>query len=405
MILLLVLFISFYQQQLLFLSVNYISSFFPTFFSGGPKRPLGEDGTKVVIYGGRLENGTVVGDISVLDTAAQTWTAVAIGPSRMYAACAVAGDQLIIWGGKAADNLSPPAELIIYNFVTRTWVSQYTPPTSYRDLKDPPTLTRTAAPWPVSTEKGVVGSADGGGKGLDTTASKSPPIGPIVGGVVVGVVIVCVGVFVFRRRRQARGPGQEDSTSMDEKEEGRFADLKRRARAPFIVKSTKQRSLQEKQGHLVSGETELQKTLHELQELEDQQQELEQKRLQLVLQQQQVPYPPPPGVTNTSAQLRGPTHYSEQFSEYRPPPNNPEFIAPLTSSVEGRSEFIGIEGDGGGGGAENVSERRTVQDTTGLSTNFMDWTVRPSNNPHAVVGSSGSGIEVDGVCSGVSRPA
>ncbi|KAG0306245.1 hypothetical protein BGZ97_000813 [Linnemannia gamsii] len=265
-----------------------------------------EDGAKVVIYGGRLENGTVVGDISVLDTAAQTWTAVAIGPSRMYAACAVAGDQLIIWGGKAADNLSPPAELIIYNFVTRTWVSQYTPPTSYRDLKDPPTLTRTAAPWPVSTEKGVVGSADGG------------------------------------------------------------------------VKSTKQRSLQEKQGHLVSGETELQKTLQELQELEDQQQELEQKRLQLVLQQQQVPYPPPPGVTNTSAQLRGPTHYSEQFSEYRPPPNNPEFIAPLTSSVEGGSEFIGVEGDGGGGGAENVSERRTVQDTTGLSTNFMDWTATRS---------------------------
>lgn len=35
-----------------------------------------------------------------------------------------------------------------------------------------------------------------------------------------------------------------------------------------------------------------------------------------------------------------------------------------------------------------MNERRTVQDTTGLSTNFMDWSVQLPNNPHAVVSAS-----------------
>ncbi|KAG0289820.1 Acyl-CoA-binding domain-containing protein 5 [Linnemannia gamsii] len=343
-----------------------------------------EDGTKVVVYGGRLENNTVIGDISILDTATQTWTAGAIGPPRMYAACAVAGDQLIIWGGKAADDLPPPNDLIIYNIVTRTWVSQYTPPASYRDLKDPPALTRTTAPWPVSPQKGVVGSTD------DTTASKSLPVGAIVGGIVAGLVlvVVCVWFFVFRRRRQTRGPEQEEGNGEDETGGGRFAILRRRVRSPFAVKSKKQESPHEKQEHPVSGEAEL--TMKELQELENQQQELEKKRLQLVLQQQQVPYPPPPQMTNASSQLRGPTEYLESLSNYQPPPNNPEFIAPLPSS------------EGGGGDAGKVGERRTVQDTTGLSTNFMDWTVRLPNNPHAVVGHSGIGADVGG--GGVSQP-
>lgn len=309
---------------------------------------------------------------------------------------------MIIWGGKSADNSPPPSDLLIYNFVTRTWPSQYNPPASYRYLKDPPALTRTTAPWPVSPQKGVVGSVGGEGRGLDTTASTSPPVGTIVGGVVAGLVlvVVCVGVFVFRRRRQTRG-SEHEGNGLDEKEGGKFAILKSRARTPFAVQSKNQESRHEKQEHPVSGEAELQQTLQELQELENQQQELEQKRLQLVLQQQHVPYPPPPRMVNASGQLRGPTEYSEPLSEYRPPPNNPEFIAPLASSAEGDSNFAGVEG--GGGGAKKVGERRTVQDTTGMSTNFMDWTVRSPNNPHAVVGRSGIGIGV-GSGGGVSRP-
>ncbi|KAG0279863.1 hypothetical protein BGZ95_012030 [Linnemannia exigua] len=99
-----------------------------------------EDGTKVVIYGGRLHNGTVVGDVSILDTTTQTWTTGVSGQPRMYVACTVAGDQLLIWGGKAADNLAPPLDLIIYNFVTKTWTTQYTPPASYKNLKAPAPL-------------------------------------------------------------------------------------------------------------------------------------------------------------------------------------------------------------------------------------------------------------------------
>ncbi|KAG9061054.1 hypothetical protein KI688_007683 [Linnemannia hyalina] len=166
-----------------------------------------EDGSKVLIYGGRLDNTTVVGDIFILDTATQTWTPGAVGPPRMYPACAVAGDQLVIWGGKAADNVEPPRELIIYNFVT----------------------------------------------------------------------------------------GQQEES------------------------------------HPVSEEAELQRTLQELQDLENQQQELERKRLQLI-RQQQVPYPPPPPLA--PGQLRRPSEYSEPLSDYRPPPNNPEFTIIYRSSTD-----------------------------------------------------------------------
>ncbi|KAF9154787.1 hypothetical protein BG015_011969 [Linnemannia schmuckeri] len=313
-----------------------------------------EDGSKVLVHGGRLENMTVVGDISILDTATQTWTT-------------------------------------------------YSPPASYRDLKDPPPLTRTTAPWPVSPGEGVVGLSNGG-KGPEGAAGS--PVGAIVGGLVSGMVLIVVGVgfLVFRRRRLTRGVGGQGGPRLDEKDEGGFfeawangqsglAVLKRRAQAPFTGK-TKKEGHQEEAKRPVSEEAELQQTLRELQDLENQQQELEQKRLQLVLQQQQqMPYPPPPPLTtNTSGHLRGPTEYSESLSEYRPPPNNPEFVAPpSSSSTEGDSNFIGFEGSGGNG-VGKVGERRTVQDTTGLSTNFMDWTVQPPNNPHAIVTSAGVGV-------------
>ncbi|KAF9539437.1 tRNA methyltransferase tyw3 [Mortierella hygrophila] len=339
-----------------------------------------EDGSKVLIYGGRLDNTTVVGDIFILDTATQTWTPGAVGPPRMYPACTVAGDQLVIWGGKAADNVEPPKELIIYNFVTGQWATQYTPPASYRDIKNPPPLNRTTAPWPIPPEKGLVGSS--GGKGLDAAAGS--PVGAIVGGIVAGAALVAVGVFVFRRR-QSRGKRGQGDQGLNEKNErdgqSGLTGLMRQVRAPFTRKSKRQ-----EESHPVSEEAELQRTLQELQDLENQQQELERKRLQLI-RQQQVPYPPPPPLA--SGQLRRPSEYSEPLSEYRPPPNNPEFVEPpFSSSAVGGSNFIGFEA-GSGGGPGKMNERRTVQDTRGMSTNFMDWSLRPPNNPHAVVAPSG----------------
>ncbi|KAF9131473.1 hypothetical protein BGW39_001786 [Mortierella sp. 14UC] len=72
-----------------------------------------EDGTKVLIYGGILSNNAVAGDVSILDITTQTWTIGVPCQPRMSVACTVAGDQILIWGGKAADNLAPPADLII----------------------------------------------------------------------------------------------------------------------------------------------------------------------------------------------------------------------------------------------------------------------------------------------------
>jgi len=125
------------------MSFNYVLiAVFALFFGN---IHIDEDGTKVIIYGGRLENGTITGDIWILDTVAQKWAQGVPNQQRMYAVCTIAGDQFLVYGGLSADIVAPSQELLIYNYVTGNWTAQYTPPAFYMDLKPPPDLTRTTA--------------------------------------------------------------------------------------------------------------------------------------------------------------------------------------------------------------------------------------------------------------------
>ncbi|KAG0316500.1 Acyl-CoA-binding domain-containing protein 5 [Linnemannia gamsii] len=150
------------------------------------------DGTKVAVYGGRLRNGTTIGEIWILDLVTLTWAQGQSGPPRMYAACAIAGDQLLIWGGSAEQTVLAPSDMLIYNLKTSSYVQQYTPPPGYKDLKPPPPLTRTTALWatqsPTSSTNAGSGTTNGG-----STDSGSAPSGSnaaIVGGVVGGLSLM-----------------------------------------------------------------------------------------------------------------------------------------------------------------------------------------------------------------------
>lgn len=146
----------------------------------------------MVIYGGILTNETVVGDLWTLDLVSLAWSQGTAGPARVYSVCTIAGDQFLLWGGSTTQNLISPPEMIIYNLNTSAYIQQYTPPAFYKDLRPPPPLTRTKAPWPTDNP---------------TLKNKLATITISVGSAVGGLVLMCVIAAVFFDRRRQR-PGK-----------------------------------------------------------------------------------------------------------------------------------------------------------------------------------------------------
>ncbi|KAF9907776.1 hypothetical protein EC991_010646 [Linnemannia zychae] len=147
-----------------------------------------EDGTVVIVYGGKLSGAPTInaGDIYILNTVTGIWTTGKTGSPRIYATCTIAGDQFLVWGGATTDDAMPSSDVLIYNIASDNWVTSYTPPASYLS----PSPTSGTAPQPSS-----VGDSGSDGK-------NSSSVGGIVGGVVGGLVVVGVAlVLLYRRRR------------------------------------------------------------------------------------------------------------------------------------------------------------------------------------------------------------
>ncbi|KAG0371222.1 hypothetical protein BGX24_001788 [Mortierella sp. AD032] len=155
-----------------------------------------EDGTRMVVYGGSPTDKSIPmsGEIFMFNTLTRTWTKGQSGPPRAYATCTIAGDQLLIWGGTTLENTVAPAEVLIYNMASGTWIKSYTAPAWYLD----PTATTTSMGSVPATPN------------PDSEGSSSPSqSGPIVGGIVGGLVVLVAVLFLFwRRRQQQRQPEQ-----------------------------------------------------------------------------------------------------------------------------------------------------------------------------------------------------
>ncbi|KAF9125213.1 hypothetical protein BGW39_007558 [Mortierella sp. 14UC] len=152
-----------------------------------------EDGTKVVIVGGQLRNGSVVGDLWVLDVPTATWSQGLSGPIRASAVCTIAGHQVIIWGGRNSSTMNAPSEMLIYNLKSSTYTKQYSPPAFYKDLQSPPALTRTTAPW--ATEGSTLTNED--------QKRSSVSVGAVVGSALGGLVLIGAAAGFFLATVQA----------------------------------------------------------------------------------------------------------------------------------------------------------------------------------------------------------
>ncbi|KAF9429328.1 kelch domain-containing protein 3 [Entomortierella beljakovae] len=146
-----------------------------------------EDGSIVVIYGGRIGgSGKFLNDLYILDTGTMTWKMGAPGVIRAYVSCTIAGDQFLAWGGVNEFNIVASSDMLIYSLTNNVWISNYNPPSSY--VLHPPTATtvgHTASP----------------------ISEGSSHAGAIAGGVVGGIALVCIAtlIYIFHFRKRMHG--------------------------------------------------------------------------------------------------------------------------------------------------------------------------------------------------------
>ncbi|KAF9541109.1 hypothetical protein EC957_003390 [Mortierella hygrophila] len=160
------------------------------------------NGTKMLLFGGEPSNESSSGSLYILDVPNMIWSqATGLDPSlgRSAMACAISGDNFIVWGGirfiSGGTPQDAPGAMLIYNIHTGAWTDTFTRGTHF----DP----NTPNPEPPGKDgkEGDVGSSE--------TKSNAAAIGGGVAGVL--VVIALVAFFVIRRRRQTKeksGNGQ-----------------------------------------------------------------------------------------------------------------------------------------------------------------------------------------------------
>ncbi|KAF9117860.1 hypothetical protein BGW39_001719 [Mortierella sp. 14UC] len=264
------------------------------------------DGTKVVIYGGHLWNDSVAGDLWILNVVNSTWTRGLSGPIRVKAACTIAGDQFLLWGGTTEDEHLPSKKMLIYNMTSSKYMTHYTPPAFYKDLKPPPPLTRTTAPWPTDST-----TPD------DIAESKPVSITAVVGGAVTGLVVLgaVVGIFFLQRRRQRQGLIDEYLEGKIEEEPEEKAELFGQYKGGVVGRGPEGGTKNNPQE--TNGGDDLEKRLEML---KSRQKEIDETR-KLLVQQHQESNP-----RSVSLQKRAPTAFADD--------NLPEFISSPSTLIQ-----------------------------------------------------------------------
>ncbi|KAG0258531.1 hypothetical protein BG011_003239 [Mortierella polycephala] len=153
-----------------------------------------EDGSTVVVFGGRVPPDNFTGTFHILDVSSQTWRRGPDSGFRLYMACIIVGNQFLAWGGYDGTNsISGPP--IVFDFGRDQWVNTYTAPEYYLNT---PSLT---AP------------TNGGDKPLSapsvptiTDGPSLPNMGAILGGSlgVLLVIALSAAMYLVLKRRADR---------------------------------------------------------------------------------------------------------------------------------------------------------------------------------------------------------
>jgi len=168
----------------------------------------------IVIYGGRIQGLTFANDIYVYNVVTHTWQAGPPGLFRVYVACTVSGNQLLVWGGIDENSRTTDPSVIIFNINTMAWTDRYSAPAS-------------PSSSPVPRPSNNTNNPDGPG-----SDSKGSNLGAIIGGSVGGLAVllaaVLLGYFFQRRRERPQGVAllstRGDDDDSDRKRGGAYPD-------------------------------------------------------------------------------------------------------------------------------------------------------------------------------------
>ncbi|KAF9363238.1 hypothetical protein BGX34_004586 [Mortierella sp. NVP85] len=159
--------------------------------------PLG-DGSKMVFVG-KIE-GSDSSIMRILDVATWTWTTRTTIPHPGSNACAISGDQFIVWGGY--ENSTSFDTAVVYDMKTDRWVTNYIAPTvpsstSRAPIQNTPTTTSKPGDIPSSEKKPVI-------------------IVIVVTGVLLTIILTIIAVYLgitTQSRTDTLTTGPDDTTS------------------------------------------------------------------------------------------------------------------------------------------------------------------------------------------------
>ncbi|KAK3805834.1 MAG: hypothetical protein J3Q66DRAFT_407391 [Benniella sp.] len=169
-------------------------------------------GSKMVLFSGDSKQSAAY----ILDVSTMTWKKSSFVPMMGGNACAVSGDQFIVWGS-VGDNAATYTTLV-YDMKSDAWTSNYVAsqlssttmlPTSIQDTDTSRTITTpstTTTPNAIATP------------GLDNNPSNdSKPITIIVvaASILLLIVLTAVVMYLRRSKRLKLGTSSSDSTSSD----------------------------------------------------------------------------------------------------------------------------------------------------------------------------------------------
>ncbi|KAF9432849.1 Leucine-zipper-like transcriptional regulator 1, partial [Entomortierella beljakovae] len=160
------------------------------------------NGTRMVVFGGRDQRGSVLGDVYTLDMCSFRWekgTDASFLITRANFACAVTNDLLVIWGGRDRhNNVITDNITAVYNLKKKLWQDSYSP------LSEPPDSPKT--PINPNTSFNLTSS------GVDT---EIVIIGSLVLVVIIGL-IACLVNFIRRYiKSRQRHPKQDLPKNLD----------------------------------------------------------------------------------------------------------------------------------------------------------------------------------------------
>jgi hypothetical protein len=173
---------------------------------------IDDDGTLIVIYGGRIQGQIFANDIYIYNAVSRTWQAGPPGLFRVYAACTISGNQLLVWGGQDEKQRMADSNILIFNIDTRAWTEHYTAPSL------------TGLPQPSSdTGDSSSDSINGGIK-----SNLGLIVGASVGGLVFLMVAILMGYSIQRRKKRPQGvtllSTRGDDDDPDRKRGGAYPD-------------------------------------------------------------------------------------------------------------------------------------------------------------------------------------